>query len=167
MKTKKTNNHINEWFYEGLISKSLVDYFIKNGYEIIKDNSDNIYAKGEDIIVSRNGFKEIIEVKGYPTTYYVKGPKKGQLKPTNPKLQAKHWFSEALLSSIFNYQKQIGNKKFKLALALRLIDKYKELISKVENFFTDNNIDFKVYFIDENGFVIIDNLNRNKRKNSR
>ena len=58
MKTKKTNNHINEWFYEGLISKSLVDYFIKNGYEIIKDNSDNIYAKGEDINVSRNGFKE-------------------------------------------------------------------------------------------------------------
>jgi Holliday junction resolvase-like predicted endonuclease len=163
----KTNNHIDEWFYEGRISKCLVDYLVKNGYEIIKDNSDNINAKGEDIIASRNGFQEIIEVKGYPTTYYAKGPNKGQPKPTKPKLQAKHWFSEALLSSIFNYQKQKGNKKSKLALALPLTDRYMELISKVEDFFTDNKIDFKVYFIDESGSVIIDNLNRNERKNSR
>lgn len=60
----KTSNHIDEWFYEGRISKCLVDYLINNGYEIIKDNSDNINAKGEDIIASRNGFQEIIEVKG-------------------------------------------------------------------------------------------------------
>lgn len=163
----KVNNHINEWFYEGRISKCLVDYLIKNGYEIIKDNSNNINARGEDIIASRNGFQEIIEVKGYPTTYYSKGPNMGQPKPTKPKLQAKHWFSEALLSSISNYQRQKGNKKYKLALALPLTDRYKELISKVEDFFTDNNIDFKVYFIDESGSVIIDNLNRNERKNSR
>jgi Holliday junction resolvase-like predicted endonuclease len=163
----KTNNHINEWFYEGRISKCLVEYLIKNGYEIIKDNSDNIYAKGEDIIASRKGLQEIIEVKGFPTTYYAKGPKKGQPKPTKPKLQAKHWFSDALLSSIFNYQKQKGNKKFILALALPLNERYKELISSVEDFFTDNGIDFKVYFIDENGFVFIDNLNRNQRKISK
>jgi len=100
------SNHIDEWFYEGQISKCLVTYFVDNGYQIIKDNSNNISAKGEDIIVSIHGQQEIIEVKGYPTTYYAKGPKKGQPKPTKPKLQAKHWFSEALLSSIFNYQRQ-------------------------------------------------------------
>ncbi len=53
--------------------------------------------------MSIQGQQEIIEVKGYPTTVHTKGKDKGKPKPTNPKLQAKHWFSEALLSSIFNY----------------------------------------------------------------
>ncbi len=160
----KKNNYIDEWFYEGNISKCLVDYLIKNGYKIIKDNSNKISDKGEDIIASIKGQQEIIEVKGYPTTYYVRGLKKGQPKPTNPKLQAKHWFSEALLSSIFNHQRQKGKEKFKLALAFPLTERDKELVGKVEDFFTDNNIDFKVYFVDEKGTITIDNLNRNKRK---
>jgi hypothetical protein len=143
----------------------LVNYFIDKGYEIIKDNSYNISAKGEDIIVSIKGQREIIEVKGYPTTYYAKGPKKGEPKPTKPKLQAKHWFSEALLSSIFNYQRHKVNGNFKLALAFPLTDRYKELIGKVEDFFTDKNIDFKVYFVDETGAVTIDNLNKIGRIN--
>lgn len=160
-------NHQDDWFYEGQISKKLVDYFIKNGYTILKDNSNKISARGEDIIVDIQGHKEIIEVKGYPTTVHTKGKDKGKPKPTNPKLQAKHWFSEALLSSIFNYQRHKDNDNFKLAMAFPLTDRYKELIGKVEDFFTDNNLNFKVYFVDKNGTVTIDNLNKNERKNSR
>lgn len=160
-------NHQNDWYYEGQISKKLVAYFVANGYTILKDNSDKISAKGEDIIVSIQEQLEIIEVKGYPTTVHTRGKDKGKSKTTNPKLQAKHWFSEALLSSIFNYQRQAVKDNFKLALAFPLTERYKELIAKVEDFFTDNNIDFKVYFVDQNGAVTIDNLNKNKRKNSR
>ena len=159
-------NHQNDWFYEGQISKKLVEYFSKNGYIILKDNSDKISSKGEDIIVSIEGQQEIIEVKGYPTTVYTKGKDKGKPKPTNPKLQAKHWFSEALLSSILNYQRQKVKDNFKLAIAFPLIARYKELIKRVEDYFTDNNLNFKVYFVDESGDVTIDNLNRNERKNS-
>lgn len=157
-------DHKNDWFYEGKISKKLVEYFQANGYTVIKNNSDNIKARGEDIIISFQEQWEIIEVKGFPTQFYVQGKKKGTPKPTNPKLQAKHWFSEVLLSSIFNYQKHKNNSNFKLALAFPLNPRYKELIEKVEDFFTDNNIDFKVYFVDEQGSVTIDNLNRNKRR---
>jgi Holliday junction resolvase-like predicted endonuclease len=158
-------NHKNEWFYEGQISKSIVKYLLNKGYEIIKDNSDNITAKGEDIIASFNGQREIIEVKGYPTTYYTNGKNKGKPKPTKPHLQAKHWFSEALLSSIFNYQRQKQNGRFILAIAFPLTDRYKELISKVEDFFTDNNLSLKIYFVDEKGTILIDNLNKNDRNN--
>lgn len=158
-------NHQDDWFYEGQISKKLVAYFIKNGYTILKDNK--ISARGEDIIVSIQGQQEIIEVKGYPTTVHTKGKDKGKPKPTNPKLQAKHWFSEALLSSIFNYQQHKKKDNFKLALAFPLTHRYTELIGKVEDFFTDNNLNFKVYFVDDKGTVTIDNLNKNERKNSR
>ena len=54
-------NHQDDWFYEGQISKKLVAYFIKNGYTILKDNSDKISASGEDIIVSIQEQQEIIE----------------------------------------------------------------------------------------------------------
>jgi len=160
-------NHQNDWFYEGQISKKLVDYFVESGYTILKNNSDKISARGEDIIVSFKGQKEIIEVKGYPTTIHTKGKDKGKPKITNPKLQAKHWFSEALLSSIFNYQRHKNEDNFKLALAFPLNDRYKELLGKVEDFFTDNNLNLKVYFVDDKGNVKIDNLNKNERKNSR
>ena len=153
----------NNWYHEGQVSKKLVEYLKARGYTISKDNSDRISARGADIIADIQGEKEIIEVKGYPTTVYMIGKDKGKQKRTDPKLQAKHWFSEALLSSIFNYQQSKEKYSFNLALAFPLIDRYKELIGKVEDFFTDYNISIKVYFIDMNGTVTIDNLNRNER----
>ncbi len=110
-------NYQNDWFYEGQVSKKLVEYLKNNGFKILKDNSDNIRVKGEDIIANQEGQNEIIEVKGYPTTFYTSGTKKGLPKKTKPKLQAKHWFSEALISTIFNYQKHKKSGNFNLALA--------------------------------------------------
>ena len=52
-------NHQDDWFYEGQINKKLVAYFLKNGYTILKDNSDKISTKGENIIVSIQGQKQI------------------------------------------------------------------------------------------------------------
>lgn len=157
-------NHKEDWFYEGQISKKLVQYFIDNGYKIDKDNSANISARGEDIIVSKKNEKEIIEVKGYPTTKHTKGEKKGEDKITSPRAQAKHWFSEALLSSIFNYKK---HKDANIAVAFPKMDRYEELIIKVEDFFTDKNIDFKIYFVDKDGNVTLDNLNKRNGKSQR
>ena len=42
------------------------------------------------------------------------------------------------------------------------MERYKELQSKVEDFFTDHNIDIKIYFVDKNGHVTIENLNSKK-----
>jgi len=103
----KEFDHQSDWFFEGQISRKLVAYLITNGYEILKDNSVNVKARGEDIIAIRNGIKEVIEVKGYPSEFYTSGQKKGQKKPTRPRLQSKHWFSESILTSLNNYRKHI------------------------------------------------------------
>jgi hypothetical protein len=152
-------DHRADWFYEGQISTKLVLHLTGLGYKIIRDNSDNPNARGEDIIaVSPEGLSEIIEVKGYPTGYYTKGDYRGKKNKTNPKLQAKHWFSEAMLSCFANHAKHRHAGKFVVALAFPLNARYKELIKKVEDFFTDKNIPFKVYFVAENGEVTIDNF---------
>ena len=159
-------NHKNDWFYEGNVSGALVLYLKDQGYKIIKDNSPDISARGVDIIaISPKGVSEIIEVKGYPTAYYTKTVNMGMLKKTSPKLQAKHWFSEGILSCMFNYSKYKENGAIRLALAFPLDDsgRYKELISKVEDYYTAYNIDFRIYFITKEGDISIDNLNRAMR----
>lgn len=154
----------NDWFYEGNISRVLVEYLKSQSYECEKDNSDNIHAHGADIIVSKDGMKEIIEVKGYPSDKYVSGDKQGQKKPTKPSLQATHWFADCMKSTIFNYIKY-KKDEYNIQLAMCFPDdnekKYRELINKIRPFFSDYNIGIKVYFVDKEGKVSIDNLNTN------
>jgi len=156
-------NHQLDWYHESQISKKLVNYFELNNYKIIKNNSENISARGADLIVCSNSEYLVIEVKGYPTTFHTKGVNKGLPKPTKPKLQAKHWFSEAIFSSIYNYSRYKDSQNLIIAIAFPLNERYKELIKKVEDYFTDNDLNFRVYFVDENGSVLLDNLNKLER----
>lgn len=156
-------DHKLDWYYEGQISKKLVSYLLTKGYKILKDNSHNISKKGEDIIASVDDNIEVIEVKGYPTSFYTNGINKGRSKKTNPKHQAKHWFSEALLSCIFNYKKHKENKYLTLSIALPYFYRYEELTDSVTDYFTDQKISLRLYFITEDGEVLISNLNKNLR----
>lgn len=152
-------DHRKDWYYEGNISTNIVNFLISKKYDIISHNSEDIRKKGIDIIaINSQGIKELIEIKGYPTEYHTKDKKKGHPKVTNPKLQATHWFSEVILSSIYNYEKYEGEKVI-LALGLPNQQRYHELLKKVQPFFTDFDIDVKIYFVDINGTIIIKNLN--------
>lgn len=161
---KKEFDHTTDWFYEGQVSSKIVDYLKRQKYQILKDNSKNIKQRGVDIIaVSPSGNTELIEVKGFPSTHHVKGPKKGEEKKTRPKDQANHWFSEVLTDNIYNYGEQSSiYKNVVLAIGLPLDKQYKKLISKAEKYFTDNDMDFKVYLVDKDGNVTVDNLNSTK-----
>jgi len=162
MKFKYTKefNHKNDWYYEGNVSKKLVEYLKNENYLILKDNSENIKARGIDIIAVRNKITELIEVKGFPSEYYVNGKQKGKRKKTKPKQQAKHWFSEALLSCIYNYGKnKLKYENIQLAIALPENKRYFELINEISDFFRDYDINIKIYFVDNKGKVKIVKLN--------
>ena len=49
---------------------------------------------------SGTGSELLVEVKGWPSTTYAKGERAGQPKPTQPTLQATHWFAEGLTTLI-------------------------------------------------------------------
>lgn len=157
-------DHKNDWFYQGNIGLALVKYLKSQEYECERDNSDNIHAHGEDIIVSKNGIKEIIEVKGFPSDKYVSGDKKGQIKPTNPSLQASHFFAGCLHSTLSNYEKH-KDRGYQFQLAMCFPDdangNYRKQIAKIKPFFSDGNLGIKVYFVDKEDNVSVDNLNSN------
>jgi len=147
-KTKDDWSYENEWFEETNVSIKIKEYLEKNNHEIIKFNLDK-WQKGHDIVTMKNDKKNIVEVKGYPSDKYVYGIKKGKKKPTHPNLQAKHWFSEALLSLLL--AKCVDWNNIEIGLGIPKIHKYEELVQKIDPL--RKRIGIKCYFIDETGKI--------------
>lgn len=169
METEIHNNQIltetsNEWYSEEFISNSIVAYLKDNGYKIHKDLYNKMPDKIDTIITASKFFsKEIIEVKGYPTEFYRHNNK--EIPKNNATTQhAKKWFSEALLNSFMNFGKYYSNDSAEVAMALPNVDRYKTIIEKVQDYFSENNLYFKIYLVNEDGEVEISNLNKKAMK---
>jgi len=146
-------DHKTDWYYEGNISRVLVNHFIEMGFTVLNDNSDNIKERGVDIIVKDSKSYIIIEVKGYPTRFHTKGINKGKPKVTKPEHQAKHWFNEVIMTTLLNYSKFRDEPNLKLAIGLPKFEIYEKLVNNIKDYFSDNKLEFKVYFVDENSKV--------------
>ena len=143
-------NYEDEWFEETNVSRKIRDFLVQNVYEITKFCEDK-REKGHDIEAIKDGRKTIIEVKGYPSDKYVRGPDKGNKKRTNPNSQAKHWFGEALLSLLIARSK---NPNFKIAIGLPKFRVYEGLLEKV-NFVIEKM---------EIGYILVDEEGKSKAK---
>jgi hypothetical protein len=91
----------------------------------------------------------VIEVKGYPSNRYVKdlpsrGIKKGDQKPTPPNLQAKHWFTETLLSLLIENPKR---KWHMLGLGLPEFAIYRDPLRKIQH----KTLSITCFMVDKEG----------------
>ncbi|MBD3181424.1 hypothetical protein GF312_03975 [Candidatus Poribacteria bacterium] len=136
-----------EWFEKTNVSLKIKDYLVNGGYTITKFNVAKT-EKGHDIEAKKDGKKLIIEVKGFPSDKYVRGRNKGKKKPTNPRLQAKHWIAEALFSLI-----QAKNKKPDaiIAFAFPKFDRYTNLVNSIRDIM--KILDLRCFFVSKNGNV--------------
>ncbi|MBA7622762.1 hypothetical protein ES703_30148 [subsurface metagenome] len=110
-------------------------------------------ARGPDIIGEKDSQRIIVEVKGYPSDKYVKdnpkrGIKKGDPKPTDPRLQAKHWVAELLLSLLI--QKSKGPAAL-LAMGLPKFETYQRLLDRIGY----KKLGFACFIADKDGNVEI------------
>ncbi len=154
----------NEWYSEEFISNSIVAYLKDNGYKIHKDLYNKMPDKIDTIITASKFFsKEIIEVKGYPTEFYRHNNKEVPKNHATTQ-HAKKWFSEALLNSFMNFGKYYSNDSAEVAMALPNVDRYKTIIEKVQDYFSENNLYFKIYLVNDDGEVEISNLNKKAMK---
>lgn len=138
-----------EWFEETNVARKIRGYLQETGYRIIKFNEDK-RQKGPDIVAEKDGVKVIVEVKGYPSDKYVRGEKKGQKKPTNPNLQAKHWFSEVLLQVLLAKSE---NTNAVVCMGLPKFPLYEKLIGQLEHILRDLGV--ICYLVDENGEITV------------
>jgi hypothetical protein len=155
------SDQVNHWYSEEFIIDSITAYLKDNGYKIHKENAKPLERPEKVVIASKYFTKEIIEIKGFPTKG---GAYSGLQKASTTSAHAKHWFSEALLSSFVNFGKYYSIENAEVAMALPNVERYKAIIEKVQDYFTVNNLYFKLYLVNEEGDVEISNLNENMRK---
>jgi hypothetical protein len=142
----------NDWYSEEFIYLSIVKYLKENGYKVLKENRQKEAEKADKIIIASKFFKkEMIEVKGYP------GYHPNQLHPTPKSTQAKNWFSEALFNSFVNFS-SFGDAE--IAIALPNVGRYQTIIKNLNDYFTINDLYFRIYLVNEDGSVVVSNLNQ-------
>jgi ribosomal protein S8 len=164
MKTNivSTNNELSEvdnWCTEEFITKSLIKYLRQNGYKVDTETVEKSTGKTEKVLVASKYFtKEIIEIKGLWEV-----SKRSSLLNVFPDstavTQVKNSVTDSFLSSITNFAKYYSDENALIALALPNSSRYKVILDNVENYFTSNNLYFKIYMVDENGEIEERNLN--------
>jgi hypothetical protein len=138
-----------DWFWEGHVQGVLRDHLVSQGWKLLSQADCLKRERGIDLLLERDGARLAVEVKGFPGTNYARGPKKGQPKPTQPTLQAKHWFGDAMLSAI---RCQSNNPGYSVAIAFPDVPRYRSLIASTSHALA--RLTIGVFLVQENGQVI-------------
>lgn len=137
-----------EWFWEGNIQKALVRYLEEQGWAVEQWADTAKGEPGPDIVASRDGRRLYVEVKGYPSVRYVRGPEEGSPKRTRPTVQAKHWFAMALAGIILRGFPASG---IEYALAFPDSARYRNLIKRAA--WALERLGLQVYLVAQDGSV--------------
>jgi hypothetical protein len=130
--TSKTGiaNALKPWFWEGNVVSALVSHLRLPGHDWKIERVANI-EKGEhgaDIKATRHGQILVVEVKGYPSKFYEKGPKMGKLKRANPRTQARHWLAEAIITGLL---RQSEGQATQVAIGFPKFDVYEDILARI------------------------------------
>lgn len=118
-----------EWYWEGHVQAALASYLKGQGWTIERASNTASREQGPDVSALRKGQRLFVEVKGYPSVGYRDPSRAGETKRTNPALQAKHWFSDALLKAI---RMRNGMPTAEIAIGLPTADRYASLLRETE-----------------------------------
>lgn len=136
-----------DWAWEGNVQARVVTYLAGTGWNIISVADTARRAQGTDILAERDGRRLLVEVKGWPSTTYARGERAGQPKPTQPTLQAAHWFADGLTSVI----RRGRDATALLALALPDKPRYRTLLDQVG--WALARLDITTYLVADDGSV--------------
>jgi hypothetical protein len=136
------------WYWEGHVQASLAVHLEREGWTVREAADTESKAPGIDLLATLGDRWLAIEVKGYPNTTYDHGPKRGQLKPTQPTNQARQWFSHALLGMMLLRDKRPDAE---IALCFPRFTTYEKLVRRTQVSF--GLLGFGVYFVNEDGSV--------------
>ena len=72
----------------------------RKGWDVRRVADTASRERGVDVEAALDGKQLLIEVKGYPSTTYASGDRAGETKRTSAPLQARAYFSDALLAGV-------------------------------------------------------------------
>jgi len=137
-----------DWFWEGNVVTAVAEDLRKRGWTIEGMANTATREAGVDLHATRDGKVLLVEIKGYPSEFYMRGAKIGQKKVTSPSTQARHWYSEVLLSAILRKTKQPDAT---VAIAFPEFDVFSNLVTRTADAL--RKLDIGVFFVDESGMM--------------
>ncbi len=89
-----------EWFWEGNVQATLVRHLANDGWRRRRVADTHSREHGVDIEAGSHRRLVLVEVKGYPSATYIKGPNEGQKKGFGVGAQARTYFGNAVLTGL-------------------------------------------------------------------
>ncbi|MCD9623937.1 DUF7669 domain-containing protein [Rhabdothermincola salaria] len=136
------------WFWEGNVQDAVVRMLTADGWSIVRVADTRTKEAGVDVEARRGHEHLLIEVKGYPSTIYSSGPKKGQPKPTGTATQARTYFAGALLTGMLM---RSGNPDARVVLAFPAFSTFETLAGRILDPATRAGLE--VWLVTESGEV--------------
>lgn len=145
----------------------LQQYLKQQGYKPLKEEAEWIKAHKDNLlVVTKQGRKELIDVRGLFSFLAVVEKEKEALSIADHLLHSVHSLAEALLYSFIYFGRYFKGEKIASSLALPDTERYRQILKNLGDYFTENNLDFKIYLVAENGTVQERNLNEKKNKSA-
>jgi len=138
------------WHWEGHVQDALGVFLVTEGWSVTQKADTASKEPGIDIVATKDRRWLAIEVKGYPSTTYEYGPRRGEPKPTSPSNQARQWFSHALLSMMLLRHKRPDAE---IALCFPDFATYRRLAAGTRTCF--DLLGFGIYFVAQDRRVVL------------
>jgi hypothetical protein len=135
------------WFWEGNVQAAVVRHLAAEGWHIRRVADTASRERGVDIEADHGGVRLLVEVKGYPAATYARGKRAGQ-EPTPAPLQARAYFSNALLSGVLMRSE---NEDDRVALAFPAMETYSALATRCRGPLASAGIE--LWLVDDSGGV--------------
>jgi len=88
------------WPWEGAVQAVFVAFLSQRGWTVTSAADTATKARGVDVLATKGERRLGAEVKGWPSTGYANTSRAGEVKRTQPTLQAGHYFSDALAKAV-------------------------------------------------------------------
>jgi hypothetical protein len=85
-------------------------FLARQGWTITSMADTASKARGVDVLAVKDERRLAAEVKGWPSTTYSDPARAGETKPTQPTLQAGHWFAGALSKALMVLDSHPGSE---------------------------------------------------------
>src|SRR5579871_6567720 len=139
---------VTEWFWEGHVVQSLVKHLQQEGWMIESVADTAKKEKGVDIRATREERALLIEVKGFPSSFYQDPARRDKEKKTKPTIQAPVWYAQALLKAMMLQSEFPGAD---IAIGLPEHRRYQRLIDKTSQ--PLQKLGLTIYLVSEEGEV--------------
>ena len=159
----KITNLTTRWYTTSFISSALRAYLEDHGYRILDENEEGSSNSDEVVVASKFFGKEFIEIRGTVVSENDIHEATQSSKRLKLLTDAMYWLSDVLLSPINFFASNYSDGKNR-SLCLPDLPHYRELLEKVTDYFTTNNLNLKVYLVDVSGDVEVTYLNNHSRR---